>query len=150
MFTQTHSNSSTSPSQGSGSNVCQSSTKTCENVSNPREGIQRGKNHNDGVQQLNQMLQQRTSLQLNCNGLQKQAETTLAFHSSTIAVELYQFLNKEFKKKKKKKKKKFLRKQIQHLLTNQLHHADEQICFLANEWSSKPQHYLESTCRSAI
>ncbi len=43
MFTHTHSNSSTSPSQGSGSNVCQSSTKNLRNVSNPHEGIQRGK-----------------------------------------------------------------------------------------------------------
>ena len=40
MFTHTHSNSSTSPSQGSGFNFCFTER---ENVSNPHEGIQRGK-----------------------------------------------------------------------------------------------------------
>ena len=40
MFTHTHSNSSTSPSQGSGFNFCFTERK---NVSNPHEGIQRGK-----------------------------------------------------------------------------------------------------------
>jgi len=40
--------------------------------------------------------------------------------------------------------------QADSALAHQLHHADEQVCLLANEWSSRPQHYLESTSRSSI
>ena len=135
MFIHTHSNSSTSPSQRIRVQFRSEFHKLAK-ISEIHTRGYNGENQNNGVQQLNQMLQQRTSLQLNCNGLQKQAERTLAFHFIYHSCQAIPSFSP--------------RKQIHHLQTNQLHHADEQVCLLANEWSSRPQHYLESTSRSSI
>ena len=132
MFTHTHSNSSTSPSQGSGFNFCFTER---ENVSNPHEGIQRGKpKRRSPKTQPNVTIANQFTVKLQRAPKASRTNTCISviYHSCRA---IPNFIP---------------RKQIQHLQTNQLHHADEQICLLADEWSSRPQHYLESTSQSSI
>ncbi len=143
MFTHTHSNSSTSPSQGSGSNVCQSSTKTQENVRNPHEGIQRGKpKRRSPTTQPNVTVANQFTVKLQRAPKASRKNTCISFiyHSCRTTPICEQGIQQ------------FHSKQIQHLHNIQLHHAEEQTWSFdkMNEWSSRPQHYLESTSRSSI
>jgi hypothetical protein len=134
MFTHTHSNSSTSPSQGSRSNFGQSSTNL-QSCQKSTRGDTTGKTTTTSpatqpnVTVANQFT---VKLQRAPKASRKNTCNSIVYHSCRA---IPNFIP---------------RKQTQHLQTNQLHHADEQICLLADEWSSRPQHYLESTSRSSI
>ncbi len=111
-------------------------SQTCENVRNPHEGIQRGKPKRRSPKKTQPNVtianQFTVKLQRAPKASRKNTCNSIIYHSCRAITNCSP------------------RKQIQHLQTNQLHHADEQLCLLANEWSSRPQHYLESTSRSSI
>ena len=118
-------------------------SQTCENVSNPHEGIQRGKpKRRSPKTQPNVTIANQFTVKLQRAPKASRKNTCISFiYHSYRAITNYPSF---------KKFDKLPCKQIQHLQTNQLHHADEQVCLLTNEWSSRPQHYLESTSRSSI